>query len=903
MINILPAVLLFAQLAPAITDTLIRRDALDRPGIYHASVRGRIVGEDGEPIPAVRVLALSRIVRDQPWQFPVFEVPLASHLTGEDGAFDFHDLSAIDWTCLRIEPPPDFFGRPIVLDLVSNQAIDVGDIRLQRNTTIWGTVEITNEHRNALDIHPTVRLAAMDESGQIDESQTRVARSAWSDGIFILDEITSRVAYLELSFMRDFKHEHYRTPITIENGRRDVFLTLRPLPETLEQTERGLYGKLDVVQAKRALPAAEPRTVRGVVLAPDRSPLARCFVQLTPVHAGSWAHTNGAGYFELDARGTRSSELHVSWLGSELRFPSSPDTGPSAPLEIVVDARPLRLRAEGASDARVSYAWYFHGLWAPLSGSETWFPIAIAARGDAIIRADAPGYVPIKSLVQPPGKKDQAPFEHKVSFANVRPKTLRVIGHKGPIAGATIDVDLIENIAEPVRTYLASYTTDAEGELSLLADPEAIHEVFVYAPDHAAGRALWKGAGLTVVTVDPLDSRLTLRGLQKGQMARVKPAGRSMAVHVVYAKSSDPVSVNVSRGTYDVTVLNGAREVVSGVTRSVHPGDVTEVDLTRDERARVTLRLPPQGDVEWLVNVTREEFRGPDAGGRISSIFADASSPLEPPAAIQQISPTEYSLTFAGSGSFTIWCDWWHSPLVLHHRVELKGDERREIVLPPLNSQLQGSFATYSGDGSIFHGVAGPRFVMLSARDAETLGWDVTVHLPRKRGNGDPSFELGPLPAGTYHVYQHLVTEAPSYSQPSRALRSPLWRTHAWGGIPVTLKEHATTTLRDFCEYPVGELDVSVRRASGKPLNDAVVQVRDPMYEGWLTTLHSGSTLAFAIDPILPPPAVRLENGKARLPAIRAGRLELWIELDDGRILACTRDVDPREALVIELPF
>lgn len=50
------------------------------------------------------------------------------------------------------------------------------------------------------------------------------------------------------------------------------------------------------------------------------------------------------------------------------------------------------------------------------------------------------------------------------------------------------------------------------------------------------------------------------------------------------------------------------------------------------------------------------------------------------------------------------------------------------------------------------------------------------------------------------------------------------------------------------------------------------------------------------------PPAVRIEQGRAALPAIRAGRLELLIELDDGRVYPMTAEVGPAANLTLRLP-
>ena len=157
------------------------------------------------------------------------------------------------------------------------------------------------------------------------------------------------------------------------------------------------------------------------------------------------------------------------------------------------------------------------------------------------------------------------------------------------------------------------------------------------------------------------------------------------------------------------------------------------------------------------------------------------------------------------------------------------------------------------------------------------------------------------MPAGAYHIYQHLIAEPKTYELQGRTEKytSPL---NAWGGIPVTLVEGQTASLKDFIEYSASDLEVTVHDARGAPVHGATLRVRDRMSEAWRQVAEGPTTLSNAAHPIPYPPAVRVREGHAKLPSIRADRLELVVELDDGRMYPFTVSVAPPGPLALQLP-
>jgi hypothetical protein len=219
------------------------------------------------------------------------------------------------------------------------------------------------------------------------------------------------------------------------------------------------------------------------------------------------------------------------------------------------------------------------------------------------------------------------------------------------------------------------------------------------------------------------------------------------------------------------------------------------------------------------------------------------------------------------------------------------------IDVPTPSATLHGSMRTYDGGvGFSQHGWAGPR-IMLIADDA--AAWSVTDFIPPRTPQG---FTMRNLPPGRFHVYQHLIAKEQTYTYDGREQKysAPI---DTWGGVPVVLTAGQETNLADFIEFSFADRSANVVDAAGTPLQGATLRIRDRMSESWRQVAEGPTTLSNASHPIPYPPAVRVETGQATLPSIRAGRLELQVELDDGRVFPFTVTVgDGTEGLRIALP-
>src|SRR3954470_23291086 len=114
------------------------------------------------------------------------------------------------------------------------------------------------------------------------------------------------------------------------------------------------------------------------------------------------------------------------------------------------------------------------------------------------------------------------------------------------------------------------------------------------------------------------------------------------------------------------------------------------------------------------------------------------------------------------------------------------------------------------------HGFAGPRLQLIADNPAD---WSVTEYIPhRNADNGEQRhrFTVPGIPAGNYHLYQHLIGEPKTYTYGGRttAYTSPI---AAWGGVPVKLAANSATELKDFNEYPLNDLPVLVTNSNGLP--------------------------------------------------------------------------------------
>ena len=77
-------------------DSISQEHALERPGIFHATITGRLVRPNGLPVADSRVFLIS----GSPYSFPLRETR-----TGEDGRFQLNDVSATESLACFVLPP------------------------------------------------------------------------------------------------------------------------------------------------------------------------------------------------------------------------------------------------------------------------------------------------------------------------------------------------------------------------------------------------------------------------------------------------------------------------------------------------------------------------------------------------------------------------------------------------------------------------------------------------------------------------------------------------------------------------------------------------------------------------------------------------------------------------------
>jgi hypothetical protein len=117
----------------------------------------------------------------------------------------------------------------------------------------------------------------------------------------------------------------------------------------------------------------------------------------------------------------------------------------------------------------------------------------------------------------------------------------------------------------------------------------------------------------------------------------------------------------------------------------------------------------------------------------------------------------------------------------------------------------------------------------------DPAAWSVTEYLPERDsrvGEQRHHFTLTGIPAGKYHLYQHLTGETKTYTYGgnTRTYTAPM---ASWGGIPVQVQMNTATVLREFSEYGLGDLKVRVAETDDRPVEHATLRIRHGMSESW----------------------------------------------------------------------
>lgn len=356
-------------------------------------------------------------------------------------------------------------------------------------------------------------------------------------------------------------------------------------------------------------------------------------------------------------------------------------------------------------------------------------------------------------------------------------------------------------------------------------------------------------------------------------------------------------------GSYQTTLTDDGGDRIATRSFTIAPSQgktaVSTIGVTSgiDQPHRLTLELPPlpayDGPIstptEWAILV-RDDIPL-DAAGLSSNDFTPhaAKGRRSLPATIETLGEALFEIAFSYPGDFIIECKSTTRSLGYAIRRRIEADPNREThwSLPPLNAALRASARTYSWPDFPLHRVAGPRLVLRHDRLADNgHGFDLVFELPRVDDDTSRSFTLPNLPRGSYQIHQHLIGngDEPRY---------------AWGAIPVELEAGSVAPLPDFADYEIGDLEVRVRDASGKPVDGPRIAVFDEYYEesaAYVDPFHP------PMDPLAAPTDDWLADGIATLDSIRVGRLDLVVE-GEGWTWRGTRDVEPDRILHITLPF
>ena len=895
---------LFVTGACAFAQESFRRiHALERPGVAHVEVRGRVVNDAGEPLRDVRLMLKSGNTRS---------LPLMETRTGADGRFTFRDVRATSGIGVLIDPPPRYAPGGAVIEAVSGTKVDIGDLKVERSRVLRVTVELLGPGRS--EIAP----ADMRVFWKSDSTGVIPARREGED--FLMEHLPNEPGTLQMEIYK--LNAEFFQPLAFRWSEKTIRLQLLADTARLQAGRHLRQAELQVL-ARAEEDFRPPRipTLTGRVTTPDGEPLGGAVVQLDQTFRPSKSFqvvTGADGSFGLPFHAEHCQTPRVAFVGVHWKSgPSGADCDlerfVGEPLEIIVEsALPLELTAQSETGPldNVHYSWRDGGIfgaaqdaeWRILESSSTW-TARWSVSTTATLRAETEGRIPVVTTLQLPGtnrKQSDPPTPERLEvafhFESGGSYELTATDGSSPIPDAAVDIERIEDLASGRAAFLGTFRTDASGALNLRGPKEGRYLLYVYADGYEPQRVIWMPGRPATVILRRNDAVIRVTGLPEGGRARVKPAGGYLTLAAGLASGGRPVELRIPAGAYDVVLTGANGRPMSLARRTVASRDILELSTTELADQRPTVRVTFANPGQWGAGATRSTPAGAAAGWAMMSTLGGQLSLAEPAAEVVERTPTRVVLRMAGTGEFQVICGRRDLESQLSRTVRLEPGDDIEVAVPRLRSAFAGSMKTYDGGvGFSHHGWAGPRLML---RPAAEDGWAATVNLPR-RTTGD-AFEMRALPEGDYWLFQHLIGEPASYKRPD-GQEIPYTRpVYVYGGIPVKLVADEMTQLADFAEFAGGELRLEILDAGGRPMEGSI-RVRDRMAEAWAQVAGGGTTLANADHPIPPGPAARLVRGVATVPRIRKGYLEMTFVTDDGRVYEISRQVDPAEALRIRL--
>lgn len=641
-------------------------------------------------------------------------------------------------------------------------------------------------------------------------------------------------------------------------------------------------------------PQYETKVVHGSLLGKDGSAIASAFIRIDGENErfdpGSFAITQPDGSFEILSHTGSPKKMVVFMQNRLFRIEHKPgqdtleedraywksDISDEITLQHA-NFEGFELTTQGLGNLVPTFAFGRGGNWNLYADNHAWLMRSSYGSGSGTVRASAEGYMP---------RIQSVPKESTFDFTASVPMKLQVRSPAGEsIPDAHIDVSLSRNHGRS-SLDIASYTTDATGQLELMSDPKGSYQVHVYANGFAPRYANWPGSGTLEVVLIPNDARLTVTGAGENDAIHLRALGSFADVAIAYPPANGSSNIMAPAGRYIATRHDDQSRVVAAEIVELVAGETSSPSLVRDNRPKVQLTLPGiEMEGAWWVRGSRGGI-----GGMISKWRAysggDRVIARELPVQVEAVdgSPGTHVLRFPSSGRFTILVG--HEKLSQRYFYDLDLDfgDSIEIELPDLDARLKGSVAkypklwTFGGQ----HGIAGPRLALLPDRSSDSQ-WGVLAALV------DETFILELLPAGDYALHHHLY-ESTGYSDDEAC----------YGGVLFGLLGGETTDVGELGTRETQTVELEIHDQNGMAIS-GMLRIRDRMYESWAKVVEEGTTLGHALYAIPMPEMVRLENGKASLDRISAGRVGFILALDEGGEIYFERDLNAGETKQIQL--
>jgi hypothetical protein len=826
--------------------------ALARRGLHHSDVLGRFVDLNGKPVRGVRVQIGGDWGRDR-------LLPLIRTESNEDGRFEFLDVNTSETPLVvRWYPSDKWLQGDLRVQGESFDRIDLGTIHLEVNTIIRATVETE-------DGKP---LGAKNDVWIVLRGRTNVVAGAHGK-YWVLQQIPFEEVQCEISVTEGGRHELFKGEYVVQHGRRDQLLRFRLLRSTLKPVETWFEGQFQISEER--LPPASLESsflASGRMIAPHGSPVrGAVVVGRSDYDEPSWLTTDASGRFEFRYQAERCSGLPECGTARDIRL---------------TDATKLVIKPMGVnlSDAQ-AYSLYEPIGWQPFFGMESWIDLR-SAQGVVTVKVDAPGYLPVVRKVPVPaaeylrkGKKPPDHVEATFRFDSDTLRDLQVVAAGKPVRDAIVDLEWVGDLDSADTTMLSSYRTGPDGRLRLLGGADELIEAFVYSSGYEPLRVVWESGRPLRVELAHLNARFSFTTLCPSCRARVFRVDQPEFGQTVRGRDGLPPELAVRAGQYDIVSYSNADEPAGYERVTVTPGQLLAADSDLDQRPTLIVRFSQDGWSSYIY----ETLQGDPLNWTLGGLLLDQS------AVTDHESKREMVYRLSRGGRAYIEAHSATSGYLLWREVMTNPGDVVTVDVPSGDAVLQASMGNHGG--GLFEWTP-PRMELIADDPAN---WSVRVYPQRDSG---PMTTLRNLPAGSYHLYRHLIGAVKNNNPvPYRPIC-------VWGGIPVELRGGQSTRIADTVDYPFPALTVTVQDQAGHEVDGGTLRVRDRVSEWWHRSVYGSANNADY--PIPYPPAVRLRHGRATLPSIRAGQLEVRVEVDDGSVYSFVVDADPARPLVLRVP-